>query len=436
MVHLGLGAFHRAHQAWYTAVSEPGWGIAAFTGRSAGAAEVLVSQDCLYTLVVRSDQGEETQVVESIVEAHDGTDLEALRTLLRRPEVAVVTLTITEKGYHLGADGHLDEQDAEIAADAVTLGPALEPGEGPALRTVPARLLCALRARHLAGAGTVAVIPCDNLASNGPTTTSLLRDLASLAGSDTAWIDETVDVVGTSVDRITPHVSAEEVAALAHAHRNDDATPVVTEPFRSWVLSGRVRGVRPAWELAGALFVDDIEPFERRKLWMLNGAHSLLAYSGILRGHDTVAQAVADPECRAQMHALWDMDEHGLAEHPALHTREYRRDLEARFANSAIAHSLRQIAADGSVKLRNRVVDVLIRERAAGGDGDAATTVLAAWVRFVRAELRAGRALEDAAAARIAEAVGSPDPVRALIHVISPQLAEDQSVVRRVQYRS
>lgn len=432
IVHLGLGAFHRAHQAWYTAVAAPEWGIAAFTGRRADAATVLRAQDCAYTLIERSDAGDRAQLVESIVEAHDGADLEALRELVARPEVTVVTLTITEKGYHLGADGRLDVHDPDVLADAAALGPTLEPDAR--LRTAPARLLCALRYRHLADAGPIAVIPCDNLTSNGPTTAAVLKDLARLAGADTNWIDESVDVIGTSVDRITPRTTASDIAALA-AQGVADAAPVITEPFRSWVLAGRFRGERPAWEHAGALFVDDVEPFERRKLWMLNGAHSLLAYAGLIRGHETVAHAIADPECRADVHALWDLDERHLASHPELHTDEYRRALQVRFENSAIAHSLRQIAADGSAKLRNRVLEVLALERGAGRGGDAALAVIAAWARFVRDETRAGRTIDDAAAARIAKAVASPDPVRALLAIVSPELADDVDMVRRVQDR-
>lgn len=431
MVHLGLGAFHRAHQAWYTAMAEPEWGIAAFTGRSPDAARLLTVQDGLYTLVERTEEGDRAQLIESIVQTHDGADQQALSELLTRPDVTVVTITVTEKGYHLGPDGRLDLNDPDIIADASALGPGLAPAEP--LRTMPARLLSALQARHLAGAGPIAVIPCDNLTSNGPATRAVLGDLAELAGADGGWIDETVDVIGTSVDRITPRTTAQDIEIIARTCGYQDASPVVTEPFNSWVLAGRFRGARPAWERAGAQFVDDVEPFERRKLWMLNGAHSLLAYAGILRGHETVAQAIADPECRARMRALWDLVERHLAAHPELRTTEYRRDLEARFENAAIAHSLRQIATDGSAKLRNRIIDVIVREREAGGDADAATAVLAAWIGFVREELRSGRAIDDAAAAQIADAAASANPIRALIGVVSPQLAADEGVMRSIR---
>lgn len=433
IVHLGLGAFHRAHQAWYTAVSEPDWGIAAFTGRSPEAADLLNAQDCVYTLIERSETADHRHPIESIVEAHDGNDHQALRRLLRRPEVAVVTLTVTEKGYHRSADGRLDADDPDVIADAAALGHGLAPAEGIHLRTVPARLLCALHDRHLSRAGTIALVPCDNVADNSEALRAVLHDLARLAGAGSGWLDDTVDMISTSVDRITPRITADDMAPIALTLGYHDATPVITEPFSSWVLSGTFRGSRPSWDRGGAQWVDDIVPFERRKLWMLNGAHSLLAYLGILRGHETIAQAVTDPVCRERMHALWDLGERHLARHPELRIAEYRGDLEARFANSAIVHPLRQIAADGTAKLRNRVVELIALERDAGGTAGAALGVIAAWARFVIEEAQSGRDVDDVDLPNIKAALSSGDPVRALIARVSPELAAQDDIVQRVQ---
>lgn len=455
LVHLGLGAFHRAHQAWYTAHADPDreWGIAAFTGRSPEAATTLARQDDVYTLLTRGPDGDHLETVESIVAAHDGGDTEKLRDYLARPEVTVVTLTVTEKGYRRGADGRLDVTDPDIAADICSLAGALSdhapshrapshrddaPGaiENGILRTMPARLLWALDARRRAlPEDTITLIPCDNLDDNGSALRAVLGDLASLTSPALgAWIDAQVDVVSTSVDRITPRTTADDIDAVAAREGIRDEALVVTEPFHSWILSGRIRADRPRWEDAGASIVNDIEPFERRKLWMLNGAHSLLASDGLLRGHDTVAEAIADPECAALVHDLWDLAAHRLdaAAHRAgvdLDLPAYRAALLDRFANPAIVHRLRQIATDGSLKLRARIVEPVRRARADGETGEAGLAAIAAWTRFVISEVEAGRPLDDAAADELAARATDADPHRALLDLLAPDLAADPAVL-------
>jgi fructuronate reductase len=180
------------------------------------------------------------------------------------------------------------------------------------------------------------------------------------------------------VDRITPEPTDVDRRAVRTATGVDDRCPVATEPFSEWVLAGAFPGGRPAWETAGAVFAPDVTPFEDRKLWLLNGAHSLLAYAGSLRGRTTVAEAVADPLCRSWVEQWWDT----CAPHldlPDDDVAQYRAALLERFAHPRIAHSLAQIAADGSQKLPARIVPVLLRERADGRLPEAAVRVLAAW---------------------------------------------------------
>ena len=176
--------------------------------------------------------------------------------------------------------------------------------------------------------------------------------------------------VSTSIDRITPKTTPADVAAVAAATGWRDRSPVVTEPFHDWVLSGEFRAGRPAWEKAGARFVDDIDPFERRKLWLLNGSHTLLAYAGAARGHRTVAEAVGDPEVRSWVEQFWaEAVRHLPAE--GLDLDAYRAALLDRFDNARIQHLLGQIGQDGTTKLRVRIAPVLRAERAAGRDGEA-----------------------------------------------------------------
>lgn len=438
IVHLGLGAFHRSHQAWYThrAGDAADWGIAAFTGRRPDAALALAEQDGLFTLVERADGGDSFEVVGSIVEAVDGADVQRLAELIAAPQTAVVTLTVTEAAYRLGSGGQLDRSAPDVAADLALLA------SGSGNPTTPlGRLVFALAARRAAGAGPLAVVCCDNLSNNG---TVAHNAVAGMAGawdpSLAAWIDATISFISTSVDRITPRTTDADLAAVQESCGYRDTSPVVAEPFANWVLSGDFPGGRPRWEDAGAVFVADIEPYENRKLWLLNGAHSLLAYAGQLRGHTTVAEALADPPCRAAVERFWDEAESNLhgpeGNGPDLQIPAYRDALLARFGNARIAHHLAQIAMDGSTKLRMRAVPVLQAERAAGRSGAAAALMIAAWMDFTAAAAAVHDPLADkvAAANRLACMEGSStERVRALLALVDPALAGDAAVVSLVE---
>ncbi|MFJ5692416.1 mannitol dehydrogenase family protein [Arthrobacter sp. NPDC093125] len=428
IVHLGLGAFHRSHQAWYThqAGDAADWGIASFTGRRPDAALALAEQDGLYTVVERADSGDSFTVVSSIAEAVDGADAQRLADLVAAPATAIVTLTITEAAYRLGADGQLDRTAADVVADLALL----KSGNGtPA--TPLGRLVLALAARRAAGSGPLAVVCCDNLSNNGTVAHNALVGMAAAWDQGLAdWIDGTISFVSTSVDRITPRTTEADLAAVQAARGYRDNSPVVAEPFSNWVLSGDFPAGRPRWEDAGAVFVDDIEPYENRKLWLLNGAHSLLAYAGQLRGHSTVAQALADPACLRAVEEFWDEAEANLAgaEGAAadLQIPAYRAALQTRFSNARIAHHLAQIAMDGSTKLRMRAVPVLLAERAAGRSGAAAALMVAAWMDYsAAAEVQDPLADDVAAANRLSGA----ERTQALLKLVDPALAADGGVV-------
>ncbi|WP_426989505.1 mannitol dehydrogenase family protein [Pseudarthrobacter sp. Y6] len=429
IVHLGLGAFHRSHQAWYTqhASDASEWGIAAFTGRRPDAAVALAAQDGLYTLIERSDSGDSFEVIGSLVEAVDGADVGRFSELVAAPQTAVVTLTITEVAYGLGADGRLDRNAPDVAADLAVMG---EAGQG--LPTTPiGRLVVALAARRDAGSGPLAVVSCDNLADNGTVARAAVAGMAEAWDPDlAAWIEENVSFVSTSVDRITPRTTEADVIEVQDGCGYSDRSPVVAEPFRDWVLCGDFPAGRPRWEDAGAVFVDDIEPYENRKLWLLNGAHSLLAYAGQLRGHTTVAEALADGLCLRAVEAFWDEASAHLAGED-LHIPEYRAALLGRFGNRRIAHHLSQIAMDGTTKLRMRAVPVLSAERALGRSGSGSALMLAAWVDYLGATAEP----QDPLAADIA-AANSQDGDRrvvSLLELLSPELARDADIVALVR---
>jgi fructuronate reductase len=387
IVHLGVGAFARAHLAWYTAHTDgEAWGITAFTGRAPGVADALTAQDCRYTLVTRSADRDDAAVLDTIVAAHPGGDDTAWRHAVASPETTVVTLTVTEQGYRPGSD-------------------------------VPARLVAGLDARRAAGAGRIALVSLDNLTHNG----AVLRDAVLEATTDDDlrdWIEANVAFPSSMVDRITPATTDADVADLAAlpGALAGDRVPVVTEPFAEWVLEDAFAGIdRPAWETAGVRIVGDVTPYEQRKLWLLNGSHSLLAFLGLQLGHETVASAMDDPVCRAAVEQLWDEAALELPL-PDAEVAEARAALVERFANPRIRHTLRQIAAGGSQKLPVRVVDV-VRHRLdrdpSAGIGQGAATAIAAWWLHVT---RQPDLVDDA---------GAPGPdsdVHDVLVVIAPEL--------------
>nr|WP_315266255.1 mannitol dehydrogenase family protein [Microbacterium lemovicicum] len=379
IVHLGIGAFQRAHQAWYTAhaADAADWGIAAFTGRSSVVADELRAQDCLYTLIERSSEGDRSETIESIVDAHPGDDVTMLLELLRRAEVAIVTLTVTEAGYRLDDDGRLRLDDPVVAGDVDAVRATRGTEAVPPVRSVVGRLATALRARHDAGLSAVAVVPCDNIPDNGRALADACRAFVEAVDpGDSGWLDHTAAFVSTSVDRITPRTTTEDVATVRVLTGRSDSIPVVTEPFTDWVLHGRFPSGRPAWEDAGARFVTDIRPWELRKLRILNGAHTLLASFGALRGHATVDAAIRDPECRNVVERWWDEVEDGLPD--GLDLENYRASLVQRFANSRIAHHLDQISQDAPAKMRIRIIPTVLHELDNGRHPLAGLTAIAA----------------------------------------------------------
>ena len=382
VVHLGVGNFFRAHQAWYTEHSDDAdqWGIAAFTGHSRRTADELASQDCLYTLLVRHESESLPEVIGSVSAVHVGSDLTALVAHMASSNIGVVTLTVTEAGYCRNEKGGLDLESAAVQADIS----ALRAGGPDALDSVPGRLVAGLSARRDAGAGPLAVVSCDNVPHNGAMTQRVVTELAQQVDPDLAgWVDANVSFVTTMVDRITPRATDADLADARALTGVEDAALVVTEPFTEWVLAGEFPAGRPAWETAGARFVSDVKPFETRKLWLLNGAHSTMAYAGSILGHETVAEAIMDPEVFGWVEDWWDCAAQYLTL-PEEEVAAYRQALFDRFANPNIRHLLAQIAADGSQKVPIRALPVLRAARADGQLPSGATRFVAAWIAHLR----------------------------------------------------
>ena len=432
-VHLGLGAFVRAHVGWYTdqAPDAADWGIAAFTGHSAALAERLTAQDCLYTLVVRGRRADSFSVISSLSRALPGTDGEAWLRYLAAPETAIVTLTVTEAGYHRDASGALDLTDPAVRTDLLVWRQARS--GGPAgLRTAPARLAAGFAARRAADAGPVTLVSCDNLPANSSAAARVTLEFAAAADPGVAeWINRNVHVVDTLVDRITPATTSSDESLVRRQTGRADASPVVTEPYAEWVLSDTFGTERPDWPSAGAIITSDVRPYEQRKLWLLNGAHSLVAYAATCRGHETVAQAIADPVVLGWVREWWD-EAAPYVSLPRAQTDAYCDALLERWGNTRMRHRLAQIAIGGLQKLPVRILPVLRAELAAGRVPPGAARVIGAWVAWLR---RNASSHADSGVSELAAAIQHSDArtaTRQALVALDPALADHPELLAAV----
>jgi fructuronate reductase len=383
IVHLGIGAFHRAHQAVFTeeAVAAAGgdWGICGVTQRSRAVLDQLQPQDGLYSVLVR---GEDTSlrvagaVRDLLFAAEEG---ERLRALLAASTTRLVTLTVTEKGYrHDPATGRLRRTDPDVAADLT--------GDAPP-RTVVGQLVRGLQARRAADAGPITLLSCDNLPSNGGVLRGLVTEFCEAlpdGGSLAAWVAESVAFPSSMVDRIVPATTDEDRAEAARLLGVSDQGVVVTEPFRQWVVEDHFAAGRPAWERAGAVLTADVAPYEAMKLRLLNGSHSTLAYLGALAGHAYVADAMADPGIAGVVaHLMADDVEPTLAVPDGFDVAAYQQELIERFHNPALHHRTVQIAMDGTQKLPQRLLGTIRDRLTAGAEPRFACLGVAAWMRYV-----------------------------------------------------
>lgn len=422
IVHLGIGAFHRAHVAAFTedAIVAGGgdWGICGVTERSAAVVEQLAPQDGLYVLAERGAGDEHLRVLGVVRELRFArADPAGLLARIADPAVHVITLTVTEKGYrHEPSSGRLRLDDAGITADLA--------GDGPF--TVAGQLALGLDARRRADGAPITLVCCDNLPDNGRLLAGLVRDFAEQlpqSGALLAWIEESVRFPSTMVDRITPPTTAADRAAIARALGVEDRGAVITEPFRQWVIEDEFAAPRPAWERAGAMMTDDVRPYERIKLRLLNGSHSTVAYLGALADEELVSDAVGPGmPFAAVLRALMERDVEPTLVAPAgFDLAAYEAEVLERFANPALRHRTLQIAMDGSQKLPQRLLDTVRDRRRAGAEPVFAALGVAAWMRFVSARRSdGGRELtvDDPLADLIGARLGSREEPAAVVDVL------------------
>ncbi|HRE21781.1 MAG TPA: mannitol dehydrogenase family protein [Rhabdaerophilum sp.] len=414
IVHLGIGAFHRAHQAVMIedclARGETGWAIAGASLRSPETRDALEPQDNLYTLSVRSAAGEALRIVGAIRESHVARqNASALLARMAAPDTKIVSLTVTEKGYcHDPATGQLNETHPDILHDIAN--PATP-------RSAIGYLARALRLRREAGLPPFTVLCCDNLPANGKTVKRVIDRFAALVDADFGqWVAGEVACPSSMVDRIVPATTDEDRARISGLLGLEDRWPVITEPFIQWVIEDHFPQGRPDLAASGAELARDVTPFEHMKLRLLNGSHSTIAYLGYLAGYETVSDTVADADFARLVRTMMDDEITPTLTMPAsANLSGYKDALMARFANPALRHRTWQIAMDGSQKLPQRLLGTIRDRLAKDAPIDRLALGVAGWMRYVSGKDEEGAVIDvrDPMAEKLAAIATGAGPVAA-----------------------
>jgi mannitol 2-dehydrogenase len=436
VVHIGVGGFHRAHQARYfddlaARAGTSDWGIVGVGLHSPQMGEVLNDQDCLYLLVERGAEHSTTRVVGALTRylyaPHQRAEVLAA---LSDPTTRLVTLTITGDGYNLTADGEFQADDPSVAAE-------LSDPERPT--TAFAYLVEALARRRRDGVAPFTVLSCDNVPSNGAAARTMVVAFAQLRDPELAgWIESHVAFPSSMVDRITPQTTPEERAAIVAECGVDDRWPVVTEPFSQWVVEDDFCAGRPPLEEVGVQFVDDVAPYELAKKRLLNASHCALGYLGYLAGYRTTAEVMADPVYAGFIGCLIDEITPLLPRTEGLDLVAYKSSLLERLANPGVPDQLSRLCRRGATKMSSYLLPSVREAIAAGQPHPLMTLAVAGWFRYLNGEDYAGEPIEvvgplsDELVERARTDGANPLPLLSLRDVFA-DLAECPTFVRDVR---
>ena len=447
IVHIGVGGFNRAHQAMYlddllgareasapendrTRWAECGLGLLASDRRMR---DTLRAQDLLYTVVERSATERKARIVGSICDYIFAPESPAAAIAkMTSPECRIVSLTITEAGYFTEhGSGRFEERHPDVLLD-------LEYPDTP--RTFLGYLSAALDQRRLAGLPPFTVLSCDNLQSNGDTTRYSLLSFAELRSPALRqWIEANVTFPNSMVDRITPATTETERKLIEERFGLRDGWPVITEPFRQWVIEDRFCNGRPAWERAGALMTEDVEPFELMKMRLLNGSHFAMAYLGAMQGFEFIHEILEDPLMRRFVMRYMETISPAVPPVPGIDLAEYKATLMERFSNPTIRDQVARVCAEGSSKLPKFVLPVFPKLEQGGQDSRLVSLTVASWLHFFRRSEQGGAkvAVVDECAAQLAQAVeghgSDPRPALAIRSIFGEQLPANPRFVSEVQ---
>ena len=394
MVHIGLGNFHRAHQAWYLhrlmqAGSAQDWAIigAGVRQYDANMRERLLSQDCLTTLIELDPAGEAVEVIGSMIDylpIEDGNG--ALIKKMSDPSIRIVSMTVTEGGYYRDANGQFDADHDDIIFDAAN-------PEQP--RTVFGAIVAAYRARREAGTGAFTALSCDNLQGNGAILSECVTYLARMSDPELAdWIEAEAAFPNSMVDCIVP-ATTPEVIEQAQQIGIDDAAPVTHENFRQWVIEDKFCAGRPPWEQVGATITGNVHAYEAMKLRMLNGGHQLLANVAEILSVNTIAASMADPQIRAFFRKVEENEiQRHVAAVPEITPHAYLDLIDGRFANPKIHDTIRRVAFDGSSRHPGFLLPTLRDALAAGTPSSGLALAEAFWARMCAGMREDGSTIE------------------------------------------
>jgi fructuronate reductase len=390
---LGIGAFHRAHQAFYTeaVLNKLGgdWGIIGCSLRSSSVRDQLSPQDGLYTLVERSGEGEKLQIIGCVIKNLVGPENPAeLISAMSQENIKIVSLTITEKGYcHDPATGNLNPQHPDIEHDLKNL-------DKP--KSAIGYIVAALQQRFDAGAKSFTVLSCDNLPNNGEVLEKVVVQFAERISKDLAfWIVANTCFPSTMIDRIVPATTDDDRRDIEQRLGVRDEGLVVAEPFTQWVIEDKFSDDRPQWESVGVLLVNDVRVFEKIKLRLLNGIHSTMAYAGYLSGFTYISEVMSEPAF-VNLVKLYMAREAGetLVAPKGFDIEAYKQQLCDRFSNKALKHRTWQIAMDGTQKIPQRLLESLRVQLTSHGHIDIICMGIAAWIRYVSGVDEQGNPIE------------------------------------------
>ena len=411
IVHLGIGAFHRAHQAVVIddllAAGATDWGIIGASLRSSETYDALAPQDCLYAVAFRSGAGTEHRIIGSVLDTQVAkTNPSQLIARIADPATRIVSLTITEKGYcHTPQTGELNTDHPDIVHD-------LAHPDAP--RSAAGFIVAALARRRELGMAPFTVLSCDNLSANGHTVKRILTQFASLRSRELGqWIADEVACPSTMVDRIVPETTEADRAAVAAELSLTDAWPVITEPFTQWIVEDQFPAGRPDFASAGVQLVADVTPFEHMKLRLLNASHSALAYLGYLAGYETIAAVMTNDRFAAFARGMMEESAPTLAMPDGTDLAGYSASLLKRFSNPALHHRTWQIAMDGSQKLPQRLLGTMQDRLRMELPIDTHALAVAGWMRYITASDEQGRAIDvrDPIAPELAAIARTAGPV-------------------------
>lgn len=440
IVHIGIGGFHRAHQALYLddlfgqRGPEP-WAVCGvgLLAQDSRMAEALRPQAGLYTLIERGEGAAPPRVIGSLTEyLHAPSESDPVLNRLTDPATRVVSLTVTEGGYFQ------DQGAGELEADHPDLRHDLaHPGQP---KTVYGYLSEALARRRETGIAPFTVLSCDNLQHNGDVVREMLCTFARLRDPGlSAWMEEQVAFPNSMVDRITPATTDADRAQAEQLLGLVDAWPVVAEPFRQWVIEDRFCNGRPELEAVGVQMTDDVDPYELMKIRLLNASHQALGYLGVLAGHEYVDEAMRDPLFDTLVSRYMAQVRPLIAEPPGVDLEQYQRTLRVRFANPAIKDTLARLCFDGSARMPKFVLPSLREQLARSGSIELFALIVAGWCRYLAGRDEQGRsiriedALADTLQARVRFGDPDPRPFLGLRQLFGDDLGRSETVVNAVR---